>query len=66
MARDGGAQCERSCYLGCGWWAWAPLMMVDGIQRCWLSRDVCSEVWGQRVPVGDAVPCRGFLDGPGG
>ena len=64
MERDGGVQCEQSCYLGCG--NYAPLRMVVGVQGRWLSRDVCSEMWVQRVSVGDAVPCRGFLDGPGG
>ena len=40
--------------------------MVDGFQGRWLSSDVYSEMWGQRVPAGDAVPCRCFLDGLGG
>ena len=41
------------------------MMMVDGFHGRWLSSDVYSEMWGQRVSVGDAVPCRGFLDGLG-
>ena len=41
-------------------------MVVGGVQRRWLSVGVYSEMWGQRVSVGDTVPCLGFLDGLGG
>ena len=40
-------------------------MIVGGVQRRWLSRDVGSELWGQRVHVGDAVPCCSLLDSLG-
>ena len=42
------------------------MMVVGGVQRRGLSIGVYGEMLGQRVSVGDAVPCRGFLDGLGG
>ena len=41
------------------------MVMVDGFQGRWSSNDVYGKMWGQCVPAGDAVPCRGFLDGLG-
>ena len=66
IERHGGIHCGRRGYLSWRWWAWAPLMVVGGVQRIWLSIGVYGEVLGQRVSIGDTVSCLGFLDGLGG
>ena len=38
-------------------------MVGGGVRERSLARDVDGKLWGHCIPVGDAVPCYGFLDG---